>query len=78
MNIEERRIEFCDISVFHIQDVFPNPTEEQKKIWERITDEYEELDGWIENHRTECIKEIKKMICEVSFQSWLGDGKITG
>jgi hypothetical protein len=50
--------------VFWIDDVFPNPTEEQRKIWERITDDYGELDGWIENHRVDCMKEIRKMIIE--------------
>ena len=64
MNIEERIIEFCDSSVFWIDDVFPNPTEKQRKIWERITDDYGELDGWIENHRVDCMKEIRKMIIE--------------
>ena len=66
MEIGERTIEFCDTHIFWIEDIFPNPTEEQKKIWERITDEYYELDGWIENHRTECIKEIRKMILRTS------------
>lgn len=65
MKLEERTIEFCDTQLFWIEDIFPNPTEEQKKIWERITDEYYELDGWIENHRTECIKEIRKIIEEI-------------
>ena len=64
MNIEERTIEFCDTSVFEIHDIFPNPTEKQKMIWERITDEYEELDGWIENHRTECEEIIRRIITE--------------
>ena len=64
MNTEEREIEFCDISFVRIEDIFPNPNEEQKKIWERITDEYGQLDGWMDNHRSNCIEYVKYLINE--------------
>jgi len=64
MNIEEREIEFCDISTIGIEDIFPNPNKEQKKIWERITDEYGQLDGCMDNHLSNCIEYVKYLIKE--------------
>ena len=64
MNTEEREIEFCDISFVRIEDIFPNPNEEQKKIWERVTDENQQLDGYIDNHFFECVQYVKYLIKE--------------
>lgn len=62
MNIEVREIEFCDISTIGIEDIFPNPNKEQKKIWERITDEYGQLDGYKDIHRSNCLDYVKSLI----------------
>lgn len=62
--LEGRTIKFSDICILWIDDIFPNPTDEQKKIWEKVTEEHGEFHGWIDNYYNECIKELRKVIYE--------------
>lgn len=63
--IKTNTYELCDITRLEIGDVFPSPTEEQIKKWNRIGDDGDEFDGCIENHYDDCIGELKKKMKEL-------------